>query len=284
MGLPRRSFLAASAAASALPAWPAPRRLRVPHEPTGVGLEQSYPAQLLRLALAAAGVTAELEPSPELIPQKRAMLELGRQDGKLDVLWTMTSVEREQQARPVRFPIYRGLYGWRLLLASTEAAERMRGVRNVAELRRFSLVQRLEWPDTTILQANGLQVVESASFDAMFMQLRLGRADAFPRAVKEIWRELAHYGPGLAIVPDICLHYPAAYYFFVAPDNAELAAEIAFGLERLRVSGTLERLLLRHHGEDLARARLGSRRVIELNNPLLPPQTPLDRPELWYRP
>ncbi|CAM3801144.1 substrate-binding periplasmic protein [Roseateles saccharophilus] len=281
---PRRRELLISAAGLPLAAaHGAARRLRVPQDPAGIGLERSHPAQLLRLALAAAGMPVELEPSPESLTQKRAIFELARSGGTLDVLWTMTSVEREQQARPVRIPIYRGLNGWRLLLASAETAARMREVRTLAELRRFSLVQRLEWPDTNILQANGLDVIESASFDAMFKQLRLGRADAFPRSVKEIWRELEHQGRGLTVVPDICLHYPAATYYFVAPGNTELAAAIEVGLQRLRVSGELERLLLKHHGEDLARARLGSRRVIELSNPLLPPQTPLDKPELWYR-
>ena len=196
----------------------------------------------------------------------------------------MTSVEREQQARPVRVPIFKGLYGWRLLLATSEVAARLREVQTLNELQQFSMVQGLDWPDTGILQANGLKVVVSPSYDAMFKQLRLGRADAFPRSVEEIWWELERYGQGLAVVPNICLHYPAAVYYFVAPDEAELAAAIELGLQRLRASGAFERLFMKHHGEDLARARLGARRIIELHNPLLSPLTPLDKPELWYRP
>lgn len=290
MSLSRRSLLSASAATAASaaacacgPAWSAPRRLRIPHVSARAELEHSYPAQLLQLALAAAGMTVELEPTSELIPQNRAIHELGPHS-RLDVLWTMTSVEREQQALPVRVPIFRGLYGWRLLLATPERAAQLREVRSLDELRRFSLVQGLDWPDTTILQANGLQVVVSASYDAMFRQLRLGRVDAFPRSVEEVWWELDRYGQGLVVVPDICLHYPAAIYYFVAPDDRELAAAIELGLNRLRASGAFERLFLHHHGHDLARAGLGSRRVIELSNPLLSPQTPLNRPELWYRP
>jgi hypothetical protein len=284
MSLPRRRFLAASAAAS-MPAWPAtPRRLRIPHVSARADPEHNYPAQLLKLALAAAGMTVELEPTLDLIPQNRAIQELGHHSGRIDVLWTVTTAEREQQALPVRVPIFRGLYGWRLLLATPERAAQMRGVRSLDELSRFSLVQGLEWPDTDVLQANGLSVVVSASYEAMFRQLRLGRVDAFPRSVEEVWWELERYGQGLTVVPDICLHYPAAVYYFVAPDDHELAAAIELGLHRLRTSGAFERLFLHHHGHDLARAGLGARRVIELSNPLLPPQTPLNRAELWYRP
>ncbi len=281
MSLQRRELLLGSAALA--PAVAAPRRLRIPHVSARTDLEHSYAAQLLDQALAAAGAPVQLEPTSELIPQNRALLELGR-NRRLDVVWTMTSVERERQARPIRVPIFKGLFGWRLLLATAAVAARMRDVRTLEDLRRFSMVQGLEWPDSSILQANGLNVVTSPSYDAMFKQVRLGRADAFPRSVEEIWWELERYGQGLTVVPDICLHYPAALYYFVAPDDAELAVAIELGLQRLRGSGAFDRLFEAHHGEDLARARLATRRVIELRNPLLPPQTPLNKPELWYRP
>jgi len=285
MSLRRRDLLLSSAAALPLAAvHGAPRLLRIPHVSAKAELGNYYAAVLLDQALAAAGMPVTLEPTAELIPQNRALQELGRRGGRLDVVWTMTSVEREQQARPIRVPIFKGLYGWRLLLAVPDVAVRMGEVHNLQDLRQFSLVQGLEWPDTDILRANGLKVVISPSYDAMFKQLRLGRADAFPRSVEEIWWELERYGQGLAVVPNICLHYPAAVYYFVAPDEAELAAAIELGLQRLRASGAFERLFMKHHGEDLARARLGARRIIELHNPLLSPLTPLDKPELWYRP
>lgn len=279
----RRRELLLSTAAAPLAAVAAPRRLRIPQVSAKAALERSYAAVLLRRALEAAGMPVTLEPTAEPIPQNRALQELGRRS-RLDVLWTMTSVEREQQALPVRFPIFKGLYGWRLLLALPEVAARLRGVRHLDGLRGFSLVQGLEWPDAGILQGNGLNVVVSPGYDAMFRQLRLGRVDAFPRSVEEVWWELARHGQGLTVVPDLCLHYPAAVYYFVAPGEVELAAAIELGLSRLLASGGFDRLFLVHHRQDLARARLGSRRVIELHNPLLPPQTPLHRPELWYRP
>lgn len=283
MSLRRRDLLLSSAAVPLASAHGAPRRLRIPHVSARVELQRSYPAQLLEQALAAAGMPVTLEPTAQLIPQNRALQELGKHR-RLDVLWTMTSVEREQQAQPVRVPIFKGLYGWRLLLASSEVAARMGEVRTLSELRQFSLVQGLEWPDTGILQANGLKVVVSPSYDAMFKQLRLGRADAFPRSVEEIWWEQERYGQGLTVVPNICLHYPAAIYYFVAFDEPELAAAIELGLKRLRANGALDSLFMKHHGEDLARAKLGARRIIELRNPLMPQQTPLDKSELWYRP
>lgn len=282
MLLCRRELLLSSAAMP-VAALAQPRRLRIPHVSAKTDMAHSYPAVLLEQALAAAGMPVALEPTAELIPQNRALQELGAQR-RLDVVWSMTSVEREQQALPVRVPVFRGLFGWRLLLATPEVAQRLSAVQTLAELRQFTMVSGHEWPDTSILQANGLKVVVSAGYDAMFRQLRLGRADAFPRSAEEIWWELGRHGQGLTVVPKLCLHYPAAVHYFVARDQPELARAIESGLLRLRASGAWERLFDQHHGEDLARARLGSRRVIELQNPLLPPQTPLDKPEFWYRP
>ena len=284
MGLARRHLLISGAA---LPGWVAsaePRALRIPQVSARAELPRSYPALLLAQALAAAGLPVRLSQTREPIPQNRAFLALGREQDGLDIVWSMTTVEREAQARPIRVPLFKGLFGWRLLLASPEVAERMRHVQSLAELRRFTMVQGLEWPDTGILQANGLQVVTSSTYDAMFKQLRLGRAEAFPRSVEEVWWELGRYGQGLTVVPEICLHYPAALYYFVAPADEELAQAIEVGLQRLRASGAFDRLFLKHHGDDIARAQLEARRVIELRNPLLPKQTPLDKPELWFRP
>lgn len=272
------------AGASLLPASGAPRRLLIPRVSARADMAHAYPALLLEQALAAAGVAVELVQTDELIPQNRALQALGRAQDRLDVVWTMTTVQREQQARAVRVPLFKGLFGWRLLLALPAMAERLRRVEGVEALRGFSLVQGLDWPDTEILRANRLQVIASPTYDAMFKQLRLGRADAFPRSLEEVWWEHERSGQGLVVVPDVCLHYPTAIYFFVGLADEALGAAIELGLQRLRASGAFDRLFMKHHGEDIARAQLGSRRVIKLHNPLLPKQTPLDKAELWFSP
>lgn len=284
MGLARRHLLISGAA---LPGWVAsaePRALRIPQVSARAELPRSYPALLLAQALAAAGMPVRLSQTREPIPQNRAFLALGRDQDGLDIVWSMTTVEREAQARAIRVPLFKGLFGWRLLLATPALAETLRQVQTLDELRHHVLLQGQDWPDTAILRANGLQVIGSPTYEAMFKQLKLGRADAFPRSVEEIWWEQARHGSGLVVVPDLCLHYPAAVYFFVAPGDEALATALELGLQRMRASGAFDRLFLKHHGEDIARAQFGRRRVIRLVNPRLPPQTPLDRPELWFQP
>lgn len=261
-----------------------PRALVFPRYNRDADPDDMNPVRLLRAALREAGYDAELTITPGEMPQARALVELQHRSGRIHVMWTMTSRERETQALPVRFPIERGLFGWRLLVARQERLEELSRIGSLDDLRRVRLLQGLHWPDTQVLRHNGLTVVSSNSFAAMYDQLRVGRADVFPRSVEEVWWELEQYGEGLGVVPQVALHYPTALYFFVQPGDTALAAAIELGLERLVASGAFERLFQKFHESSLGRARLAERRVIELTNPLLPPETPLSRKELWFRP
>lgn len=259
-------------------------QLRVPFLGDGVQADQSYPAQLLQRAFEAGGRSVTFHPAPVALPQARALLSLGRQDGGLDVLWCLTSARREAAARPIRVPIDKGLVGWRLLLARPELAAKLAAVRTLAELKAFRLVHGLDWPDTQVLQDAGLKVTTSGNFDAMFRQLQLGRVDAFPRSIAEIWTEAKRFEAEFVVVPEIALSYPAAVYFFVAPERPDLASTIEQGLQRLIASGEFDRFFLSHHQSYLQLAQLNHRHVLPLHNDRLPPQTPTDRPEFWFQP
>ncbi|MBW8760574.1 MAG: hypothetical protein JF586_23580, partial [Burkholderiales bacterium] len=82
MSLRRRDLLLSSVAAPLAAAQAAPRRIRIPHVSAKAELERSYAAVLLEQALAAAGMAVRLAPTPELIPQNRALQELGAHSGR----------------------------------------------------------------------------------------------------------------------------------------------------------------------------------------------------------
>jgi hypothetical protein len=90
--------------------------------------------------------------------------------------------------------------------------------------------------------------------------------------------------PATTWKPTLALHYPTAMYFFVSKQRPELAADIRKGLDIALRDGSFEALFLQNFGEVLKRSRLDKRRVFELKNPLLPPETPLGDARLWYRP
>lgn len=245
-----------------------------------------YPIELLRLALARSGGDYRLEPTPEPMTPIRARHSLAHNDGRVQVIWTMTTRENEERLQPVRIPIYKGLIGWRICLLRGDNPERLAHVYGREDLQSFSIGQRQGWPDTSILRANGFEVRTSNSYTGLFGMLAAGRFDLFPREtvlVRQEQRNMAREGLQLAIDPYLVLHYPSAFYYFTARQRPELAETIRRGLEAALADGSAERLFQQHFGEALASLQLDRRRVIELDNPLLPP-LPLEREELWYRP
>lgn len=246
-----------------------------------VDRDASYPADLLALALARSGGDYELRTSAEPIPQTRAIRLLAAGE-VIDVLWTVTSPERESALLPVRVPIDRGLYGWRLLLVRAGDQARFDAVHSLADLARLRAGQGHDWPDLAILRAAGLSVLAASSYDGLFEMLALGRIDYYPRALPEAFPELAQRsGLPLALEQGLLLHYPSAMYYFVSPHEPELARALERGLRAAFADGSLELLFEEHFGAALERARIGQRRVLHLANPLQPALARNVEPVWW---
>ncbi|BBP82538.1 MULTISPECIES: substrate-binding periplasmic protein [unclassified Pseudomonas] len=248
---------------------------------------EAYVVELLRLALAHSGGDYQLEPSLEPMPQSRAQLSLERNDGRVQLMWTMTTREREADLLPIRIPIYKGLISWRVFLVRADQRDLLAGVTRREQLEALRMGQRHDWPDTDILRANGLTVVTTPGYENLFRMLDAGRFELFPREVVVAWdeqRRAEANGLHLAVDDHLVLHYPTAFYFFTSRQRPELAAAIQRGLEAAIADGSFEHLFQRYHGETLRRARMERRRVIELVNPDLPEGTPIERDELWYHP
>ena len=78
------------------------------------------------------------------------------------------------------------------------------------------------------------------------------------------------------------LHLQAPYYIFVSPKSPRLAKRLEAGLEMMVKDQSLKSLFYSYFKADIDKARISQRRIIYLNNPDLPPKTPLFRKELWF--
>lgn len=247
----------------------------------GDGEQGDYGIALLQLALAKAGGHYRAELSPARMQQNRALVELQSGAGRIDVVGTMTSAEREARLLPVRIPLTRGLIGWRLALLRADHKDLLASVKNLDDLRHYTSGQGQDWPDVQILRHSGVIVQPAAVYSTMFGMLSAGRIDWAPRSVNEIWAEAARR-PEFAIDPYLVVQYPTADYFFVNRNNPALAEALRAGLEAALADGSFEKLFYAHYGAQIRRARLDKRVLIHLPNPLLTPETPLQRKELWF--
>jgi len=246
----------------------------------------SYPIELLQLALSKSNHSIVARPSEFAMSQYRTLKQLEMNKG-IDVVWTMTNAEREHQLRPIRIPIDRGLIGWRLLAIQQKDFELFQSLPDETALKTLLTVQGIDWPDYKILQTNGFKVAPSNFFDGMYQMLQVGRVRFFARSLTEIWPELKSLRDSdrpIVVAPRWVLHYPAALYFFVRNDDEELASAIESGLEAALKDGSMKNLFLQHFQGILDQADLQHREVVELTNKGLPPQTPIQRSELWFNP
>lgn len=240
-----------------------------------------YGVALLKLAFAKAGVCHTLVYSKQKMKQGRAVYELERDSGKLDIMITMTSPEREAALLGVPVPLTKGLLGWRIALVRKERLHQFAAVRESGQLKKFVAGQGHDWPDTAILRGNGLPVEVSSAYDGMFKMLEAGRIDYFPRALQQVFAEnKAH--PSLAVEPHIVLRYPTDAYFFVNRRNVRLAGDVRRGLERAAADGSFDQLFYRYFAAQIAAAGLEGRRIIALPNPVRPSSLPVDRSKLWF--
>lgn len=244
---------------------------------------QLYQVRLLAAALNKMGIRHQLVASEVPMVQGRSLRTVAEKHG-IDVFWSVTTTEREQLLTPVRFPIDKGLYGWRILLLSPQQSQSAAPLLHLRDLKKLLLTQGHDWPDAEILRFNKLKVVPSNQYSSMFEMVASSRVDAFPRSVLEIWREQSEARLQLPVESSLVLHHPTALYYFFSHEQQELAHQVEQGLELMLQSGEFEAMFMQEFGNAIARSKLAERHVIQLRNPLLPAATPLDRTELWYKP
>jgi hypothetical protein len=115
------------------------------------------------------------------------------------------------------------------------------------------------------------------------------RFEAFPRGISEIAPELhlrSPRFPELQIEKSLLLYYPQPIYFWF-PRNAKgeaLAKRLEEGMWSMINDGSYDALLWRFNRPALQALDMAHRRVLALDNPFLPPETPLNDPRLWVSP
>ncbi|MCF2948298.1 hypothetical protein L0668_09290 [Paraglaciecola aquimarina] len=247
-----------------------------------------YYTELLNLALTnTVAEYGEFELSPRMfISSQQRSLMLLQEGDFVDVHWTMTSAQREEQLQAVYIPLLKGLMGYRVLLIKKEQQEKIKKVSNFDDLKKLSLGQGIGWPDSTILKANDLNVI-LANSQSLHEMLVKERFDAFPRAVTEAWREL-DFDESLTVDCCLLLQYISPVYFFVKKDNQLLAERLTKGLELAIDNGSFDELFFKYRAPqamfDLV--NFANRKRIYLKNPALSANTKrlLQQSNLWFFP
>lgn len=269
---------------SALPPSSLPLTVRVPVQDTAIRGNHAYFLGLLQAALERGGqgpVTVQAVP---VIGSQERLLRYLEAGEHIDVYWVGTSPDRERRLAPVRIPLTGGLLGIRLPVILPQRQAEFSRIRTLEDLRQYTACQGAQWPDSDILEANGLPVLRINQFQVMYEMLRAGRCDYFPRSVIEVYAEVAAQPHNRFVIDEtLVLAYRYPLYFFTSRANTTLTQRLDAGLTAMAHDGSLMALITAHPTTASAfpLSRFQGARVLSLKNPLLPEETPLADSRLW---
>lgn len=220
--------------------------------------------------------TTKLEPHPQPMNQNRQLVSLLKGDG--DVMWSVTNRDREQKLLAVKLPLLKGYAGYRVLVIHPDKQDEFNADIDSDTLKKRTFVQGSNWPDLEVLKLNGYSVEGedwSLWFQSMYSMVERELVDAFPRNIIEVYRDLSrHTDKRVALEQHHLMIYPNYEYFFVSPDNPELANRLRTGLIILLENGKLAELFDRFqwHRKAEKLATSVARKKHYLDNPTIPYQ------------
>ena len=208
-------------------------------------------------------------------------------EGVLDLFWTATSADREEQQRAVYFPLYRGTLGMRLGIVEQSKSDTFKQVKSFAEMRQFIPCQGKLWADTAILEANGIKVAKSLGYGNIFAMLEGDRCDYFPRGIFEPWSEVKREAKyQLTVDSYVMLRYKMPFFFFVKKDNQSLANHLNDILYQMFEDGSYQKMFL--NDPDVKNAlelgKLEKRIIFDLENPYLTDKVNAIPQKIWFDP
>ena len=228
----------------------------------------------------------DLTASKLRMTESRYLLEA--QKGKLvNVVFSSTSKSKEEQLIPVRIPLRKGLLGYRIFLIHKNNQARLANITNIQQLKKLVAGQGHDWGDNAVYQHHQFALETSANYESLFKMLVHHRFDYFPRGINEVFKEFEQRSaelPELAVEQKLLLYYPWPYYIFVSKQHPDIAERIAAGLKIMIENGSFDEIFNRYHADTIKRSGVANRRLLKLDNPLLPDATPFDNQTLWFNP
>lgn len=230
-----------------------------------------------------------LATAPSYMNESRQIVEMKKGDGAINTMVLDSTAELETDLIAVKFPIDKGLLGYRVFLIRLEDQPKFSAVRTLDDLRKFMMGQARDWSDVAIYKNAGFDVVVGSRYETLFDMLMHKRFDAFGRGVTEVIDELGTYQkkyPSMAIENSLLLYYPMPVYFWF-PKTAQgklYAKRVDEGMHQIVKNGTFDRMFKVHFGPLINDLQLKKRRLFRIPNIDLPADQPFQDKTLWFDP
>lgn len=176
----------------------------------------------------------------------------------------------DQSTIPIKIPIRKGLLSYRLLLINKADLSKFENVKTLDDLNNLTAGLQTNWATTKVFNEANINMTVSHTFEGLFLMLEKQRFNYIPRAIYEVFDELDNRKSQLKniiVEPNLALHIPMTTFVYVSKSFPEIAKRIETGLQKMVSNGELHAILNKYYAEDIKRANLGSRRIIEIENP-----------------
>jgi len=253
-----------------------------------ISLVHDYYLELLRLVLSK---NQHLYPKSKLVFISSKGVAGGKEIVLLkrdvvDIIWSGIDAELELNYLPIRFPLFRGLLGYRTLLITQENKDKFLNIKSPEQLKKLVACHGAHWVDSDILESNGYLVARFETANLMLKMLVNKRCDYFPRAIFESvieQKEAIQDFPNIILMDDIILHYDFGMFYFVEKNNLALAKRLKHGLMTALSDGSLMELMKSH---EISRhlfplTQWKNKRYFELSNNITNVKSPMKKNKLW---
>ncbi len=235
----------------------------------------NYDTAVLRLALEKTSPKYgpfTLVPSPKMTFE-RAFVSL--RDHAFPNFFVKQSYEEryvsEMKLAFVKFPVDRGIVGYRVCFTDPETKQRLQSVKTAQDLLQFRMGQGMGWSDVAILRHHHFTVQEVVSYEALFKMVAHNRFDLFCRGTNELLDEWeAHKNiPNLVYDEAISIAYPLPRFFFTHAANQAAALRVEEGLLMAYKDGSLQKLWHANYKKSIEFVKLEKRKIFWFDNPNL---------------
>jgi ABC-type amino acid transport substrate-binding protein len=195
-------------------------------------------------------------------------------NGKIDIMVTSPTAQREAKAKIVYLPLDRGLLGFRVCLTNTDSRNlnRVRTQRQFIR-NKFSVGLGRSWPDYDIYKDSGFDIVASSQYEMLFKMLDQQKFDCLSRSIVEVGQELDKFkNYGFAVDSNIMFIYPQADFIFVNPHKPELLKRFNTGYSMAVENNSYYEIFDKHFAKKMKDHRVFERHMIFIKNKAISPE------------
>lgn len=206
----------------------------------------------------------------------------------INIMWSDAGhQDLDSEMIRIPFPILKGLLGYRIFFIKKEEQKKFSKIKKIEDLKKMRLGVGSNWGDIKIYQHNNFNITVGSTYEGLFRMLLSNRFDYFPRGINEIYFEydaLKIKYPQLHIEETILLYFRYPMFFYVSRTDKNLADRLINGLNEMQVDGSFDAFFFNYYRSAITQAGIKNRRVFYLDNPFMPEDLSLKKPELWFMP